>query len=174
MFKAHHTIIGMNKSEQKKILIIGNKCHGKTTFANFLSKALGDAENHTTSAYLVYRLGLIKSMTTEEILAKKEDFRKELIELGNAMCEADPGCLVSLSLWAATSKWVIIDGVRRISEFDKVKDWFDYVIWIDRPDEPIGLDNLELTKDMADIHIMNDGDLAKLEQLAQLKAKELA
>jgi hypothetical protein len=163
----------MKKSDQKKILIIGNKCHGKTTYANYLSEALGDAENHTTSSYLVYRLGLIKGMTSEEILAQKEDFRQELIDLGNAMCEADPGCLVSLSLWAATSKWVIVDGVRRISEFEKVKDWFDHVIWIDRPAEPIGLDNLELTRDMASEFILNDGDLAKLKKTAQLKSKEL-
>ena len=163
----------MKKSEQKKILIIGNKCHGKTTFANYLSNALGDAENHTTSAYLVYRLGLIKDLSTDEILARKEDFRSELIDLGNTMCEADPGCLVSLSLWAAQSKWVIIDGVRRISEFDKVKEWFNYVIWINRPAEPIGLDNLELTAEIADQIVMNDGDLAKLETLAIEKSKEL-
>lgn len=171
--KGHHTIDRMKKSSQKKILIIGNKCHGKTTFANFLSKALGDAENHTTSSYLVYRLALIKGVTTDDILNDKEAHRDDLIDLGNAMCEADPGCLVSLSLWAAKSKYVIIDGVRRISEFEKVKDWFDHVIWIDRSHQDFGVDNLELTQDMADEVILNNQDLPYLEQLAQAKAKEI-
>jgi len=173
MLKEHLTIITMNKSAQKRILIIGNKCHGKTTFAHYLAKELGDAENHTTSSYLVYRLGLIKGVSPEEILTHKETHRLDLIDLGNAMCEADPGCLVSLSLWAAKSSWVIIDGVRRISEFNQVKSWFQHIIWIDRPSEPIGIDNLELTPDMADEHILNDGGLDHLENLAIKKALDL-
>lgn len=169
----HHTINGMSKSKQRKILIVGNKFHGKTTYANFLAKALGDAENHSTSSYLVYRLGLIKGLTSEEILANKEEHRSDLIDLGNAMCDADPGSLVSLSLWAAQSQTVIIDGVRRISEFEKVKDWFDHIWWMDRPNSDFGVDNLELTADMTDEVIVNDKDLAHLEKLAQKKAKQL-
>ena len=112
-------------------------------------------------------------MSPEEILADKETHRDELIKLGNAMCDADPGCLVSLSLWASQKKTVIIDGVRRISEFEKVKTWFDQIIWIDRLDANFGVDNLELTPDMADEVIKNDKDLDHLEKLAIEKAKSL-
>lgn len=159
--------------ENKKILIIGNKCHGKTTYANFLKDELGSAEAYTTSSYLVYRLSLIKGVPENVILENKETYRPDLIELGNAMCEADAGCLVSICLWASQAKFILIDGVRRISEFSKVKSWFDQIIWMNRPSEPIGLDNLELKDQDADIIIENTGSLEDLKSRAKQHALEL-
>lgn len=163
-------------AESQKILIIGNKLHGKTTLAKMICQRLPSAESHSTSSYLVYRLGLLCGVSEEEILKDKETYRPKLVELGNAMCDADAGCLVSLCLWSARSDVVIIDGVRRFSEFNNVKDWFDHVIWIDRPEQPLGLDNLELGPEQGTEIIVNDGSLDDLKAKAEeflLKTKLL-
>jgi hypothetical protein len=153
-------------TKRKKLLIIGNKLHGKTTFADFLCEILENAEAFSTSSYLIYRLGLITGASKEEILRDKETYRPQLVKLGNAMCDADAGCLVSICIWASKADTIIIDGVRRISEFSHVKDWFDHIIWVDRPSVPLGLDNLELTAKDADVVISNTGDLKDLQQSA--------
>ena len=153
--------------KKQKILIIGNKLHGKTTFAKFLCEYLKDAESFSTSSYLIYRLSLLEGVSESEILEKKEIYRPKLIPLGNAMCDADAGCLVSICLWSSRCANVIIDGVRRISEYDNVKGWFDHIIWVDRPSQPLGLDNLELTPEHANTIIKNHGSLEELKVLAQ-------
>ncbi|MBF0196895.1 MAG: hypothetical protein HQL32_04265 [Planctomycetes bacterium] len=168
-----HFTMSREMKNKKKILVIGNKYHGKTTFAGFLKEALGDAEAYSTSSYLIYRLSLISGVSESVILSEKEKYRPELVKLGNAMCEADPGSLVSICLWAAQSEFILIDGVRRISEFDRVKDWFDEVIWMNRPSEPLGADNLELTSGHANRVILNDGSLEDLNKKAQQLAQEL-
>ena len=160
-------------SSSRKILIIGNKYHGKTTFANFLKDALGDAQAYSTSSYLIYRLGMLKGVSTEEILKEKEKYRPDLIELGNAMCNVDAGCLVSICLWSCHKTFALIDGVRRISEFERVKSMFETVIWINRPSEPIGRDNLELKAGDANMVIDNTGTLDDLRGKAQNLAKKL-
>jgi hypothetical protein len=159
-------------SASKKILIIGNKYHGKTTFANFLVKHTNNAEAFSTSSYLVYRLSLINKVSEEEILKEKEKYRPALIELGNSMCEADAGCLVSICLWSSKAKLAIIDGVRRTSEFERVSNWFDKILWIFRESEPIGKDNLELTEKVATEIILNDGSLNDLESKAKAFIEE--
>ena len=153
--------------EKLKILIIGNKLHGKTTFANFLCEEMGDAEAFSTSAYLIYRLSLIEGVSEQDILNDKETYRPKLIKLGNAMCDIDAGCLVSICLWSSKCQNVIIDGVRRISEFDNIKSWFDHVLWVDRPSQELGLDNLELESHHANTIIMNDGSLEDLKKKAR-------
>jgi len=155
-------------NQAKKILIIGNKYHGKTTFANFLVKHTQQSEAFSTSSYLVYRLSLINNVSEANILKEKEKYRPDLIELGNAMCAADAGCLVSICLWSSSKKTTIIDGVRRQSEFSRVSDWFDHIVWVFRESESIGKDNFELAETDANISILNDGDLDNLES----KAKE--
>jgi hypothetical protein len=161
----------MKKS--RKILIIGNKLHGKTTLANFMVEALGDAEGYSTSSYLVYRLSLIHGVSEEEILKEKEKYRPELIELGNAMCDADAGCLVSICLWSSSKEFILVDGVRRVSEYDRIKDWFDLVLWVDRPGQAGGLDNLELEEKHADRVVLNDGSLEDLKKVAENISKEI-
>lgn len=160
-------------SERRKILIIGNKLHGKTTFARFLVNHLGDAECFSTSSYLIYRLGLITGASEREILTDKETFRPQLVKLGNAMCDVDPGCLVSICLWSSTQPNIIIDGVRRISEYDNVKAWFEHIFWIDRPTQELGLDNLELSAAHAHHTITNDGSLEDLDAQAKEWSKKL-
>lgn len=158
---------------KNKILVIGSKCHGKTTFSHFLRDALGSADAYSTSAYLVYRLSLIEGVSEKEILTEKEKYRPQLVTLGNGMCDVDAGCLVSICLWASSKDTVIIDGVRRISEFSRVKGWFDRVIWIERPSEPLGMDNLELSAEHADEVIENSGTLEDLQEKARLLAAQI-
>lgn len=155
----------------KKFLIIGYKCHGKTSFAHFLQSALGEAQAFSTSDYLIYRLALLKGVDEAVLRREKEKYRADLIDLGNLMCEADAGCLVSMCLWACHKEVAIIDGVRRLSEYDNVKNWFDRIIWIRRPQKYDGKDNLQLTAEHAHEVIENDGDLKALEKKAQDFAK---
>lgn len=166
-----HTIGYMN--DPRKILVIGNKYHGKTTFARFLQQALGDAQSFSTSEYLVYRLSLLNGVSVADIHKEKEKYRPELIKLGNAMCNADAGCLVTICMWSCHKTFAIIDGVRRISEYTRVKDWFEQIIWINRPSEPKGLDNLELDESHANRIILNDGSLEELQAKAIEVAAEL-
>jgi len=161
----------MNRS--RKILIIGNKLHGKTTLADFMVEFLGDAEAYSTSSYLIYRLSLIHGVSEEEILKDKEKYRPDLIELGNGMCDVDAGCLVSICLWSSSKQCILIDGVRRISEYERIKDWFDLTIWVDRPGQAGGLDNLELEPHHADRVIVNDGSLDDFRSTAEQLSKEI-
>ncbi len=156
-----------------KILIIGRKFNGKTTFARMMKEALKDAETYSTSEYLVYRLALISGIQPKDVLADKERFRPELIRLGNTMCDVDPGCLVSICLWASRSQMVFIDGIRRICEYERVKDWFDRIYWIERPGLDEGLDNLELNSTHATHHIVNDGSMEDLRKKAKMEALNL-
>jgi hypothetical protein len=139
-------------------------------------EALGDAEAFSTSSYLVYRLALVHGVSEEEILSDKERYRPELIKLGNAMCDADAGCLVSICLWSSSKKNIIVDGVRRVSEYERIKDWFDLILWVDRPGQEGGLDNLELEAHHAQKMVLNDGNLedfrAKAFDLVREFAKE--
>ncbi len=160
-------------SDRHKILIIGNKLHGKTTFARFLVDHLGKAECFSTSSYLIYRLSLITGASQDEILRDKETFRPQLVKLGNAMCDVDPGCLVSICLWSSTQPITIIDGVRRISEYDNVKAWFEHIFWIERPKQELGLDNLELTTAHAHHTILNDGSLEDLNASAKAWSEKI-
>jgi len=134
--------------------------------ANFMVEALGDAEAYSTSSYLVYRLALVHGVSEEEILDDKERYRPELIKLGNAMCDADAGCLVSICLWSSSKKYTIIDGVRRVSEFERIKDWFDLILWVDRPGQVGGLDNLELDPSYAQQVVHNNGTLEEFRHKA--------
>lgn len=161
----------MKKS--RKILIIGNKLHGKTTLANFMVDFMGDAEAFSTSSYLIYRLSLLHGVSEETILEEKEKYRPELIELGNAMCDADAGCLVSICMWSSSKEYILIDGVRRISEYERIKDWFDLTLWVDRPGQAGGLDNLELEPHHADRVIVNDGSLEDFRATAEKLSAEI-
>ena len=154
-----------------KILVIGRKLNGKGEFARALSKHIPNSVSIGTSAYLVHRLALIHGLTEEDILADKEHYRPELIDLGNKMCDVDPGCLSSLCLWYAHGAPVIVDGVRRQCEFDRVKDWFDMIIWVERPDVEEGFDNFDLQPEWADIIIYNVGSLIDLDRKAKVIAQ---
>ena len=145
-----------------RILVIGNKLNGKGVFVNALASFLSGVTTISTSNYLVYRLSIMKGVTEEHILQNKEEYRPELIELGNKMCDVDPGCLVSICLWASNTQYTIVDGVRRTCEFDRVKDLFDLTIWVERPSQEIGYDNCELKSNHADMLVMNDGTIDNL------------
>lgn len=62
----------------------------------------------------------------------------------------------------------VIDGVRRRQELGEARahlEWLgirSVVIWVERPGAPVIPDNTELTRDDADEHIVNDGNLAAL------------
>lgn len=157
----------------KKIMLIGNKLHGKTTLARFLRDELASAQCYSTSDFLIYRLAQMDGTDIETILADKEKYRPQLVKLGNSLCDVDPGCLVSICLWSCHSDFAIIDGIRRVSEYDKVRSWFDRIYWIDRPGIEKGLDNLELESRHADEIVKNHGNLEDLKRSAAKIARQL-
>jgi len=76
----------------------------------------------------------------------------------------------------------VVDGVRRRLELQEVKDRMEWLglpvvtIWIERPSQPVIADNTEVTKELADHVIVNDGDPAALKEkilalLQQITAK---
>lgn len=150
-----------------RILIIGKKRNGKGEFAKALLRHLPSAVSVGTSEYLVHRLAQILSVTPDEIYSNKEKYRLQLIDLGNDMCEVDPGCLVSICLFkAGDAEHVVVDGVRRTCEFERVREWFDLIIWVHRPHADDGFDNCELTTGDADLLVLNDGGLYELNRRA--------
>ena len=153
-----------------KVLVIGRKRNGKGEFSSALGRHIPDCDVRWTSQYLVHRLALINGFREEVITSNKEYFRDDMIALGNKMCDVDPGCLVSICLFGSRNKNVIVDGVRRVSEFEAVKDWFDTIVWVERPDIEIDEDdNMELNKTMADKVVFNTGTIQEL----NIKARNL-
>lgn len=148
------------------ILVIGRKRNGKGEFSKALTRHLPDSVHVGTSEYLVHRMAVIEGVQEYDILDDKEKYRMALIQLGNDMCDVDPGCLVSIAMWGVKSKHVIVDGVRRICEFEAVKDMFDLVIWVERNGVDDHLDNCELERHHADHVVSNGGDLLDLNNLA--------
>lgn len=148
------------------ILVIGRKRNGKGEFCKALTQHMAGATHCWTSAYLVYRMSLKLGLPEETILSRKESYRPALIELGNQMCDTDPGCLVSIAMFQVVTPHIIVDGVRRINEFEKVSDWFDYIVWVERPGADDGDDNCELTADVADAVVTNSGSLHDLNREA--------
>jgi len=160
-------------SNHCKILLIGQPFHGKSTFGNFLKEALGEAQAFSTSSYLVYRLSLMEGIPVNEIIAHKEQYRPKLIALGNAMCGADPACLVGICLWACQARFALIDGIRRMSEFNASRAWFDEIIWVERTDAPPSKERVEMNQEHATLVIHNQGNLEKLQQDAIQLAESL-
>lgn len=156
-----------------RIMVIGPKLNGKGAFSAALRDVLYDCDHVSTSNYLVHRVAQIHGLEPEDILAHKEDYRQELIDLGNRMCDIDPGSLVSICLFKSTTEHIIVDGVRRENEFNRVKDWFDMIIYVERKSQPFGPDNFELWPDQADVVIENNGSLAELDDKAVTIAMSL-
>lgn len=151
-------------------MIIGPNHHGKTTFANMLARHLGYAKVCSTGDYLVYRVALEKGIAEDEVCARKEEFRKELVRMGDALCNANPGELVAVSLYGVKTDFAVVEGVRRVSELQCVRDWFDCIVWVHRPDTDPGQDNLELDEAHTTETIVNDGSLSDLETKAAAMA----
>ena len=67
--------------------------------------------------------------------------------MGNKLCDAYAGVIVSACLFAGSvkSQDVIIDGVRRKNEFESVAHMFDLIVYVDREDSSsVSSDNFEL------------------------------
>lgn len=150
----------------RKILVIGPRGHGKTTFCGFLSDMLLNCLHIPTSRFIMHRVAerngvQLPCHTDKSYEETKDMLRTKLIEMGNTLCDLDPGILVSICTYAGLinkADTVIVDGVRRKIELDAVRKIFDHIIYLDRPGHEEGFDNFELFPDDADIYIANDGD----------------
>jgi len=155
-----------------KILIIGRARHGKTTTATALRKQLTKKDfkvgNYATSQFLIHRLSEVLHVPLKQIEDNKNEYRPRLIELGNLLCDLDPGILASICLFTskkANDDVAIVDGVRRKNEYDRVKEYFDLILYVERKIDTIK-DNFELdhVKDIAStIYLENDGTQEDLE-----------
>lgn len=125
-----------------KILIIGEQGSGKTTLRRAFQKIAG-FKGYGTSEFLIFSYALDLGISEEEVLANKELHRPALIEYGNKLCNMEKGVLAKICLFAAGNDWVVVDGVRRVSEFEEVRNLFDRIIYVKRDAEPIK-DNFEL------------------------------
>lgn len=154
-------------------MVIGQKHHGKSTFGKMLSDALPGASFLSTSTYLVFRLALKLGLSLDEVMEKKEEHRAELIQLGNEACACDAGALAAIALFSVGDGHVILDGIRRKSELLAARDWFDLILWVERPGIDDGLDNLELSKTDADMVILNNGQKVDLREKADKLATRI-
>jgi hypothetical protein len=104
------------------IFVVGAPSSGKSTFSSTLSRLTGFTHSDTGHelAKILARIYMAGDdsvskvrfeMRVENISRKKPFYRPQLIELGNALCDANPMALIKLCMWAR-----IISGVRRFNE----------------------------------------------------------
>jgi len=120
-------------------VICGPPRHGKDTFGEFLSKAMGVPTFSTSS--VLYEVMAERLDTTVKSLHRldKEDIREDLVALGNELCDEDPGYLVNRAI---SEGFQIITGVRRVKEW-KATDFPAHLVWIERIGGPLIMDNTE-------------------------------
>lgn len=178
-------------------LFIGPPQHGKSTARKIFCELTG-LRGASCSDVIYALLAHHKKIPEAELRAvDKEVLRKDLIEFGDYLCgsvgklsllKADepmpdyfraPSALVRTLFHAGVR---VVDGVRRRLELQEVKDRMEWlglpvvVFWIERPSQSVIADNTEVTKELADHVIVNDGDPAALKEkilalLQQLTAK---
>ena len=130
-----------------KILIIGEQGSGKTTLRSMLAEMFPEMAHFSTSDFIISLMSDQTLDTIDHIRRHKEQFRPEMVNIGNKLCDAYAGVLVSACLFAAKTmgREVTLDGVRRINEFEAVADNFDLILYIEREgNEPSKEDNFEL------------------------------
>jgi len=157
-----------------KILIIGEQGSGKTT----LRKLMEDQDfmdGFSTSDFLISLMSNINNISEEVIRANKEQYRSQLVDMGNQLCDIYPGIIVAACLLASFDDNVIIDGVRRKNEFESVAHMFDKIFYVYRPgSEAASTDNFELHEYRNDPRVevlVNDGYPADLYNAAIGKLK---
>ena len=184
---------GPKRVQNPLFVFIGHPHHGKTTARKMFSELTGFAGGSCSDvifAILSRHLGVPEA---ELRAADKEQLRPKLVEFGNFLCgdigtlklvdSAPPGVEnKTAQLYRGPSSLVrvlfhvgcrVIDGVRRRLELNDVRNRMEWlgipvvVFWVERPGEPVLQDNTELSKEDADIVLLNDGTPADLRQKVQ-------
>lgn len=165
-------------SQQAPVFIIVGKPHaGKSTVRNTIS-VLTELKGGSCSDVIYHFLAKARNTTVEELKKlPKEELRADLIKLGDELCgigplkvlesveHADdiyrgPSALVRMLF---LSRYRVIDGVRRRLELQNAREHIEWlgirviVFHVERPGYESPKDNTEDLKDMADIHLVNDG-----------------
>lgn len=139
--------IAMPTTPYRKIIVVcGPPRSGKSTISAILAKETGLHTSDCSS--IIYReLARDLGTTVEDLMARnKEEIRPSLIRTGDRLCEADPAYLAKV---VYTGGARIITGVRRVSEFNGLRQWLmdhgeEVVLWwIDRPGIEVIRDNTE-------------------------------
>lgn len=136
-----------------KILIIGKRNSGKTTFSNLLADKNTKWKSISTSDIIRYFLAQELNITEEEIIQNKEIYRIQLVNKGNEISENNPALIVEKALQCAN----IINGVRLFKEYQAIETFFDFVFYISRPQSELNTDdNFEIFPDKINYHLNID------------------
>ena len=156
------------------IAVIGHPQHGKSTFGRMLADLSGEAHGATSAVILGFLSDVDgveygKDWHTTVPTAEQEAFRRRLVRTGDALCNIRQH-LLSETLY--TNGCRIIDGIRRKLEHLAMSAHMASMgrklitVWVDRPDEPVIVDNTSVTKDDAD-WIVTNRTLMNLEEQAR-------
>lgn len=147
-----------------KILVLGDAQHGKDTVADLLRDEHGFKHYSASKVILddiVWPvLGPLYS-SKEEAYADRVNHRATWFDLVKAKLVHQPTYIVEKCL----ANGDLYCGVRSLTEFKAVRDYFDFILWIDAsgrgvPPEPSS--SMEIDKSVADFIIYNERDLAYL------------
>ena len=134
------------------ILIAGLPKHGKSHVAEIIGRMLGEKWCNTSD--------LIREeaerFRPEYKFGDKEPIRKFLIEVGDMLCEQDPGAIIKEMVSRGNK---VIAGLRKPEELRAVLSLNPFVIWIDRPSYPTVEDNTKIGPEYADFILLNDDSL---------------
>jgi len=147
-----------------RLLIIGHGRHGKDTAAEALARAQGFlfvSSSEFAATHAVFPLVSDLYPDPAAAYADRANHR-ELWFHAIAAYNLRPGPMLAEQILVDHDIYV---GMRSRAEFERSRDQFDLVVWVDRskvlPSEPGGSN--ELTADDADVILDNNGDLAHLE-----------
>ena len=152
-------------------IITGPPLHGKTTFAEMLCTALNSTAGPGNTSDVIYaeladRLGVsVRALRR----IPKEDLRPALVDLGNELCDEDPGYLVR----QLVRRHRVLTGVRRCMEYIESPDP-KHMIWLEYEGGPKIEDNTEYgLKDLADqVFEFRKGDFEGMRRAAQAVVAE--
>lgn len=165
--QGHHGLLARfpaNSSRRLRVLIIGHGRHGKDTAAEFLAQATG-YKFASSSEFAAQKavFPLVSDLYPDWRAAYDDRINhRELWYHAIRAYNLRPGPMLAEQLLADHDVYV---GMRSRAEFERSRDLFDLVVWVDRsevlPPEPGN--SMELTAEDADWFLDNNRDLEHLE-----------
>lgn len=163
-------------SKKPKLLIVGTGRHGKDTVAEALRDAYGYTFKSSSEAFSEFGFSVLSELlgykTPEEAFEDRHNHRALLYQLIAAYNHHDK---------ARIAKEILKDndiyvGMRSKEEIEECRKQgiFDLIIWVDasnRVDYVEDEDSCDITKEDADIIILNNGTLAELLRKVDVLAK---
>jgi hypothetical protein len=186
---------GPSPAQGPLFIFIGSPRHGKSTARKVFCELTGLRGGSCSDVIFVLLSRHLGVPEAELRLVDKEALRPKLIEFGDFLCgstgklsliEPEPAAGApdkTAKLYRGPSALVrtlfhagyrVIDGVRRRLELQEVRDRMEWlgipvvVFWVERPGEPVLKDNTELSKEDADVVLLNDGTPDDLRQKIQV------